>query len=306
MNNQSILTKALLVITAISTVAAVPVIAAEKHYQVELPAAPKGPATFTPPDEKDIPNNQFGEAVRYGQSLFVNTQQLRGKYVGNEMNCVNCHIDRGRKANAAPLWGAYTMYPAYRKKNDHVNTIEERIQGCFKYSMNGTPPPAGSKELTALVTYHYWLAKGAPTGVALPGRGYPKLAKPEKSPSIQRGKKIFEANCAICHGANGLGTQVDGKYQFPPLWGKNSFNWGAGMHRVNTAAAFIKANMPLGKPNSLTEQEAWDVAAYMNSHERPQDPRFEGGISKTAQTYHKHNCYYDKTVAGKHLGEGAK
>ncbi len=60
---------------------------------------------------------------------------------------------------------------------------------------------------------------------------------------------------------------------FPPLWGSNSFNWGAGMHRVNTAAGFIKANMPLGKPNSLSDQEAWDVAAYINSFPRPADPR---------------------------------
>ena len=280
--------------------------AADKDYQVELPAAPKGPATFTPPSEDDIPNNQFGEAVRYGMSLFKDTQQLRGKYVGNGLNCANCHLDNGRKANAAPLWGAFPMYPAYRKKNDHVNTIDERIQGCFTYSMNGTPPAYGSKELTALVTYHYWLSTGAPIGKALPGRGYPKLAKAKEEPSISRGKTIFAANCAICHGANGEGTKVDGKYAFPPLWGKDSFNWGAGMHRINTAAGFIKANMPLGKPNSLTDQEAWDVAAFMNSHERPQDPRFEGDMDKTAETYHKHQCFYDKKVDGKLIGKGAK
>lgn len=274
--------------------------AQERDYQVELPAAPKGPANFTPPSEDEIPNNQFGEAVRYGKSLFTNTQQLRGKYVGNGLNCVNCHLDNGRRANSAPMWGAFPMYPAYRKKNDHVNTIEERIQGCFRYSMNGTPPPSGSKELTALVTYSYWLSTNAPIGKALPGRGYPKLAKPEQAPDIQRGSKVFQTNCAICHGANGQGTKVNGKYAFPPLWGKDSFNWGAGLHRVNTAASFIKANMPLSKPNSLTDQEAWDVAAFMNSHERPEDPRFESSTEDTAKVYHKHDCFYGKTVDGKH------
>jgi len=281
-------------------------VAKDKDYQVELPAAPKGPVTFTPPSEDEIPNNQFGEAVRYGKSLFMNTQQLRGKYVGNGLNCVNCHLDRGRRANASPLWGAFPMYPAYRKKNDHVNTMEERIQGCFRYSMNGTPPPYGSKELTALVTYSYWLSTNAPIGKALPGRGYPKLAKPEQSPDITVGQKVFKANCAICHGANGEGTKVNGKYTFPPLWGKESFNWGAGMHRINTAANFIKANMPLGKPNSLTDQEAWDVAAFMNSRERPQDPRFNSGIAETAKGYHKHKCFYGKTVDGKQLGQDSK
>jgi thiosulfate dehydrogenase len=259
-----------------------------------------------PPDEKDIPNTPYGDAVRYGMSLFENTQQLRGKYVANELNCANCHLDKGRKADSAPLWGAYPMYPAYRNKNDRVNTIEERIQGCFTYSMNGTPPPSGSKELTAMVTYHYWLSTNAPVGRALPGRGYPKLAKAEAEPSVERGKKVFVENCVICHGANGEGTQANGQYVFPPLWGKNSFNWGAGMHRINTAANFIKANMPLGKPNSLTDQQAWDVAAFMNSHERPQDPRDNNNTSVTAKTFHQHQCFYDKTIDDKHLGQGTE
>lgn len=291
-----ILTAALL---ALATGAAV---AKEKDYQVELPAAPQGPVSFTPPNESEIPDNQFGEMVRYGRDLFLNTDQLRGKYTGNGMRCVNCHLDRGRKADSAPLWAAYTMYPAYRKKNDKVNTMEERIQGCFRYSMNGTPPPSGSKELTALLTYHYWLAQGAPTGKALPGRGYPKLEKPAKTPDFARGKAVYEASCAICHGANGQGQKVDGQYMFPPLWGEDSYNWGAGMHRINTAAGFIKANMPLGKGNSLTDQEAWDVALYINSHERPQDPRFKGRQAQTDKTFHSHQCRYGDDVDGHVLG----
>lgn len=277
--------------------------AVEKDYQVELPAAPKGPSQFVPPNEDSIPDNQFGEAVRYGKSLFVNTQQLRGKYVGNDMNCVNCHLNNGRKENSAPMWAAYTLYPAYRKKNDHVNSYEERIQGCFTYSMNGTPPPSGSKELTALVTYSYWLATGAPVGKVLPGRGYPKLAKPAEAPSISRGEQVFQDNCAICHGNDGQGQKVSDKQVFPPLWGENSFNWGAGMHRINTAAGFIKANMPLGKGNSLTDQQAWDVAAYMNSHERPQDPRNKGNLEETVGDFHKHQCYYGQEQDGHVLGQ---
>lgn len=280
--------------------------AAEKDYQLELPVTPDGSVTFKPPAEADIPDNPFGEAVRYGMSLFTNTQQLRGKYVGNELNCANCHLDGGKKADSAPLWGAYPMYPAYRKKNDRVNTIDERIQGCFTYSMNGTAPPLGSKELTALVTYHYWLSTGAAIGKAQPGRGYPKLAKAKSEPDVSRGKSVFAENCTICHGANGQGTRISGRYAFPPLWGKGSFNWGAGMHRVNTAASFIKANMPLSKPNSLTDQQAWDVAAFMNSHERPQDPRYNGNIAKTAETFHTHQCFFNHDVDGKLLGKGTK
>lgn len=297
---KSVLTAILLALATGATAAQ------EKDYQVELPAAPEGASTFTPPEEDEIPDNQFGEMVRYGRDLFVNTDQLRGKYVGNGMRCVNCHLDRGRKADAAPLWAAYQMYPAYRKKNDKVNTMEERIQGCFRYSMNGTPPPSGSKELTALLTYHYWLAKGAPTGIALPGRGYPKLAKPAKAPDFARGKAVYEANCSVCHGADGQGQKVEGRYVFPPLWGEDSYNWGAGMHRVNTAAAFIKANMPLGKGTSLSHQEAWDVAYYVNSHERPQDPRSAGKLSETKKTFHGHQCRYGDNLDGHVLGSSTR
>jgi thiosulfate dehydrogenase len=260
---------------------------------------------YLPPMEETIPENKFGDMVRLGKKIFTETGKYAGKYVGNGMKCVNCHLDAGRLANSAPLWAAWVKYPAYRGKNEMVNTMEERLQGCFTYSMNGNPPPADSQELKALMSYAYWMAEGAPTGVDLPGRGYPKLAKPQKTPDFQRGKQVFVDNCALCHGEKGEGVARNGNYVFPPLWGKDSFNWGAGMHRINTAAAFIRANMPLGKGGSLTVQQAWDVAYYINSHERPQDPRFKGDVKVTKNAYHQHQCRYgekiDKHVLGKSL-----
>jgi len=261
---------------------------------------------FTPPNENSLPADKFGDMVRLGKDLFVHTDKLRGKYVGNGLTCANCHLDAGRHADSAPLWAAYTIYPAYRKKTNEVSTFEQRLQGCFEYSMNGMAPSPGSPELTALTAYSFWLASGAPVGVSLPGQGYPKLDKPAQPPSIARGAKIFATNCALCHGENGGGTKAEGAYVFPPLWGKDSFNWGAGMHRVNTAAGFIKANMPLGKPNSLSVQEAWDVATFVNSHERPQDPRFRGNVTATKKAFHDEQCLYGDKVDGHVLGSRKK
>lgn len=281
-----------------------PVFSAEQKIdaQSELIPAPPGKADFQPPDESTIPNNEFGRMVKKGKSIFMDTQQLRGKYVGNGQNCVNCHLDRGRRPGSAPMWAAYVHYPAYRGKNHMVNTMGERIQGCFRYSMNGKKPPLDGEVVKSLETYFFWLAKKAPVGVNMKGRGYPKLQKPPKQPDIARGKMVFEAQCAICHGANGQGIRVKGHYVFPPLWGKDSYNWGAGMHRVNTAAAFIKANMPLSKPESLTLQQAWDVAMFVNSHDRPQDPRYNGSVAATKKKYHKHDCLYGDKVHGSILG----
>lgn len=262
------------------------------------PATGKPASTprFSPPPESEIPDNAFGEMVRLGKDIFVDTQRFAKPYVGNGMACANCHLDAGRRADSAPLWGAYVLYPAFRKKTGRVDTLVDRIQGCFRFSMNGRPPAPDSKEMTALVTYHFWLAKGAPTGIKLDGQGYPSLPKPAQSPDLKRGETVYRNNCALCHGNNGEGTKAaDGSYAFPPLWGRDSFNWGAGMHRVDTAAGFIKANMPYGKGGSLSDQEAWDVALYMNSHPRPEDPRRKGSIQQARDEFHQENCLYGRS-----------
>ncbi|MEI7429953.1 MAG: c-type cytochrome [Betaproteobacteria bacterium] len=280
--------------------------------QTQLPKAPSKKADagyFKPPAASDLPNNAFGEMVRRGEDLFVNTKALAPKNVGNEMNCVNCHLDRGRKANSGPLWAAYPMYPAYRKKNNKVNTYIERIQGCFEFSMNGTPPAADSEILIALSTYAYWLSTGAPTGKSLPGRGFDEPPPPKGGFDIDRGKVVYQRQCALCHGDNGEGKSVEATHIFPALWGKNSYNWGAGMHRINTAAGFIQHNMPLGRGETLSDQEAWDVAAYINKHERPQDPRLiNGDIELTRKRFHEGDGtnLYGVTVNGVLIGQGLK
>lgn len=270
--------------------------------EAATPALAKAPVVFTPPSEDDLPNNEFGKVVRLGKNIFEDTQHYANQYVGNGMNCVNCHLASGRKADSSPLWGAYVRYPAYRAKNNKVNTYEERIQGCFKFSMNGKAPAADSPEMVALVTYSYWLSTGAPVGAKLKGAGYPELSPPATTPDVTRGKSVYTESCQICHGANGEGKKVDGKSVFPPLWGSESFNWGAGMHRINTAAAFIKANMPLSKSGTLTDQEAWDVATFVMTQERPQDPRSKGDIAQAKKEFHDENCKYGETVDGKVLG----
>ena len=237
-----------------------------------IPPAPAQTVAFAPPSEDTIPNSPLGDMIRFGKDVFVDTQRYAKPYVGNAMNCVNCHLDAGRLANSAPLWAAYVAYPAFRAKNQQVNTFYERLEGCFLYSMNGRMPPADSAVIVGLVSYSYWLATGAPVGAHLAGRGYPGVPPPPLAPDKARGEKAYVTHCAACHGADGAGLKAGGAYTFPPLWGRASYNAGAGMHRDATAAAFIKANMPLGQGNTLTDQEAWDVATYMNSHPRPPNP----------------------------------
>lgn len=266
-------------------------------------------ALFQPPADQDMPKDEFGKVVQMGKDIFENTGQAASKYVSPNSNlrCASCHLDAGRLANSAPLWAAYVAYPAYRSKNKHVNTYAERMQGCFKFSMNGKAPPLGDPVLVALETYSYWLASGATINPKLPGRGYPKVAKPPLPRNYARGQQVFEQHCAVCHGADGAGqADANGHNVFPALWGEKSFNWGAGMGSIKNAAGFIKANMPLGLGGTLTDQQAWDVATFMDSHERPQDPRFNGNLAETRAKYHDSpDSMYGLTVNGRQLGKGS-
>jgi thiosulfate dehydrogenase len=230
---------------------------------------------FVPPYIEDIPDDKFGDLVKIGRNIFVNTQEYGKRYVGNGLNCTNCHLSEGRKANAAPLWAAYGMYPMYRVKNREVVTFEERIQDCFKYSLDGIAPTVDSPEMEALVAYAHWLSTGVPVGVVLPGRGLTSINR-TRTPSTENGEILYKTQCAMCHGEDGLGHKYEGGrpgYMFPPLWGPDSFNRAAGMNKMKTAGQFIKANMPLGRGFTLTDDEAMDLAIYMWIQSRPYDPR---------------------------------
>lgn len=287
------------------------------HGEVPAGREPGAQGHFEPPARDAKPDDEFGEMVALGEAIFSNTYShgISGSYVGNHQACEGCHLDAGRLAGSAPMWASWVAYPAFRTKNMKVNTMEERIQGCFKYSMNaqasevGSPPAAESRTVHALMSYIYWLATGAPTGdKQLPGRGFPALAETDQGFDPARGAEVYAQKCAVCHGENGQGGYAGAEMVFPALWGDRSYNWGAGMHKINTAAAYVKANMPLGNFLTVSDQEAWDVAAFMNAHERPQDPRYAGDLAETAEQFHASKySYYGKRKAadGTLLGEAS-
>jgi thiosulfate dehydrogenase len=261
---------------------------------------------FKPPPDSAIPKGPFGDEVRAGEAIFRDPGRYSAQFVGNDLRCSNCHLQAGRLAGASPMWAAYVSYPAYRSKNGHVNSYEERLQGCFRFSMNGKVPKLGDPVLVALESYSYFLAKGLPTGENPAGRGFPKLPKPAMPASYARGERVYGQFCASCHGANGLGQASGGKVVFPPLWGARSYNWAAGMSSVTNAAEFIRANMPFGLGGTLTVQQAWDVGLFIDSQVRPEDPRFVGSVAETRKRFHNSpSSMYGLTVNGAVLGDPA-
>jgi len=218
---------------------------------------------FSPPSPETIPGGQRGEQIRIGYEVVARTQEFGQPYVGNSLNCTNCHLDAGLNPNAASFVGLSVVYPEYRARADQRMTLADRINECFERSLNGRALPPDSSKLQAVVAYIEWLSRDIPPGSSVPWRGLPRL-KSEKKPDAGRGKQVFAAKCAFCHGSDGQGTM-----SAPPVWGPNSYNIGAGMARISVAASFIKSNMPRGWGWSLSDDEAFDVAAYINSQPRP-------------------------------------
>jgi len=223
---------------------------------------------------EDMHDTKYSALVEYGRDIFVDTQTYAKRFVGNGLNCSNCHLQEGRKPHAAPLWAAYPMYPMYRDKNRQVVTFQERLQDCFRYSLNGIAPTLDSNEIKALTAYAQFLATDIPMGTIMPGRGFNRIDK-SVDPSPFNGKIVYERHCALCHGSDMLGKKFTHRagYMFPPLAGPDAYNKGAGMHKIKTCAAFVQANMPLGKPNTLTDDEALEVCVHIWMADRPWNPR---------------------------------
>ena len=212
------------------------------------------------------PDPATAASVSRGHALLTATRDSLPQHVGNALRCTSCHLNDGRKLDGLPWLGVIARYPQYRSRNDAVSTIEDRINDCFERSLNGTPVPADSRDMRDMVTYMASLpgAASARDGVGTADAALPTM-KP-LAPDTRRGARLFASTCVACHGDHGQGTTAA-----PPLWGPESYNIGAGMARVHTAAAFIRHNMPLGNP-TLTDQQALDVAAYVNSRPRPDFP----------------------------------
>jgi thiosulfate dehydrogenase len=199
------------------------------------------------------------------------------RHAGNNLACSSCHQQGASKPFAMPWIGVTASFPQYRAREDDISTVEERVNGCMQRSMNGKPLPLDSREMKAYVAYIAFLSTGVPVGAQIEGAATLQSKVPNRRADPRAGQVVYQAKCQVCHGANGEGQRVgrvgDAQgYTFPPLWGADSFNTGAGMNRMLMATRYIRQNMPLGASHAapqLNDDEAYDVAAYVLSQPRP-------------------------------------
>ena len=201
-------------------------------------------------------------SVRRGRAILLHTRDSLPRHVGNRLACTSCHQQAGTIKGAIPLVGVYARFPQYRGRAGATQLIEDRINDCFKRSLNGSPLVPESRDMRDVVAYMAFLSIGYPVGAEVDGQASPAL-KP-LMPDSARGRQVFVTRCMRCHGPRGEGSALA-----PPVWGPESYSVGAGMSRLRTAAAFIKARMPQDSAGVLTEQQAFDVARFVNAHTRP-------------------------------------
>lgn len=220
---------------------------------------------FRIPAESELKDSAYRASALRGRALLLATRDSLPRNVGNALRCASCHVDGGLRRNAMPWIGTYARFPQYRARSAKVDLIEDRVNDCFRRSMNGRALDPTGRDMRDIVAYFAFLSTGVPVGAEVDGQGFPRL--PPMQGDLTRGRGVFASTCARCHGPSGQGTAIA-----PPLWGPRSYNIGAGMARINTAASFIHAVMPLDRAQQLTPQQAFDVATYINTRPRPDFP----------------------------------
>lgn len=231
------------------------------------------------PDTSEIPYTEEGYLIEYGRQLIANTAVYLGpkgivSQISNGMNCQNCHLHGGTQLFANTFSAVRSTYPKYRERSGKLESVEFRINECMERSLNGRALDSQSKEMRAMVAYFNWIGQNVPVGIKPKGAAVEELPYLARAADPEKGKVLFAAKCQRCHGSNGEGVFASDSsfYIYPPLWGPNSYNISAGMFRLSRLAGFIKNNMPFGatwKQPQLTNEEAWDLAAFVNSQPRP-------------------------------------
>ncbi len=234
---------------------------------------------WLPPDSSFIPKASNAALVAYGKELVSHTAVYlgpRGKVmtISNGMNCQNCHLKSGTKPFGNHYGAVAPNYPKFRARSGTIENVEKRVNDCIERSLNGQKLDTGSREMKAFVAYILWVGQEVPKGSIPKGAGLWELKPMDRAADPAKGMYVYQKNCLICHGENAGGEKFpEGiEWKYPPLAGENSYNVGAGLYRLSRFAGFVKTNMPHGTTYEkavLTDEEAWDVAAYINSLPRP-------------------------------------
>jgi len=253
-----------------------------KHAAPAIGAKPQPDSAWAAPEI--MKDTSLGKATRqlllYGSDLVAHTAKYFGPlgsitHTSNGMNCQNCHLDAGRKSWGNNFGAVAANYPRFNARGGGTQSIYGRINDCFQRSLDGKALDTSTREMQAMFAYIHWVGQNVPRSKKPIGSGIEKIPFINRAASVDSGKALYAVKCVVCHGKNGEGVlAADGvEYTYPPLWGPHSYNSGAGLYRLSGFAGFVKNNMPYLLASHaapvLTDEQAWDVAAFINSQPRP-------------------------------------
>jgi len=234
---------------------------------------------WIPADTSLIKDPSLKNLVSYGAQLISHTSRYLGPkgivlQISNGMNCQNCHLGAGTVVYANNFGSVTSQYPKFRPRSGTIENLYKRVNDCMERSLNGKALDTNSKEMKAIAAYIQYIGSNVKKGDKAIGSGFKDLEWLTRAADPVNGEKIFITKCVSCHQQNG-GGQINpegNEFTYPPLWGVNSFNDAAGLFRLGNIAKYIKYNMPQGATHLsplLSDEEAWDVAAFIISKERP-------------------------------------
>lgn len=239
-------------------------------------------AIWEAPNPLSIKAENAANLIQYGRDLIAHTADYLGpegivKPISNGMNCQNCHLEAASKPFGNNYSAVASTYPKFRARSGTAETIYKRVNDCFQRSLNGQPLDSTSREMLAIEAYIKWLGQAVPKGKSPKGVGLLKLNFLNRAANRDSGQVVYLAKCQSCHGLSGEGLAMPegNNRRYPPLWGAKSYNEAAGLYRLSNFAGYVKANMPFGatyQNPQLTDTEAWDLAAFVNSQPRPKHP----------------------------------
>src|SRR5207244_5687486 len=145
------------------------------------------------PGDSLIPDGPLGTSIRRGRALLAAARDRLTAHVGNRLRCVSCHLDDGRRQNGSWV-GVYVRYPQYRSRSATVETIEYRVNDCFRRSMNGVALASDGPDMRDIVTYFWFLARDVPVAPVSTANRLAKWAT--FVPDTSRGAGVDVATCA--------------------------------------------------------------------------------------------------------------
>jgi thiosulfate dehydrogenase len=268
-------------------------------YQLNGPLIPARMTMVTawdfpqnPLSDKSLDQSKLSKEIQLGYRLFTNTPAEAERFVPGAVSCNNCHLNGGQRERAMPLVAISGVFPEYNRRAGRLISLNDRIVDCFLRSENATGklkgadgmvtspapdtlPNPTSREVLALAAYLNWISRGHEIGKSPAWRGQNTIPQASLIPVDKldpaKGEAIYKERCVSCHGPEGQGVFVGDKRP-GALWGPDSWNDGAGAARVYTLAGIIRYTMPYLDPGNMTDEDALQLAAFINSRPRPSFP----------------------------------